>query len=190
MAAKPIVYLVTKNPTKILVAQEKIGSGIKVKILAKETPEIQSLDSAKVASFSAKWAADKFNRPVLKMDTALSIDALGGFPGTFSAYFDKAIGPRGIIKLMEGKTNRRARITTSLAYCFPGKSPVVETDFLKGLIAKKLSGKKGWFLDKFFIPAGFEKTLGSYPDSVRKGIWPSGCWKRIGKRILLTGKPK
>jgi XTP/dITP diphosphohydrolase len=179
------VYLVTTNPTKILVANNAIKSDqLKIEQLKVDTPEIQSMDVKEIAEFSARWAADKFNKSVIKMDTSFWIEALKGFPGPFAAYADKALGPEGILKLMAGQKNRKAKFIMAVAYCEPGKEPIVETSILNGTISEKLDGSHGWFTDRFFIAEGFDRTMGCYDDDIRKNIWPNDCWERIGRRIL------
>ena len=64
------VYLITGNKIKVLSAQNSVGNILKIEQLDAETPEIQSMDVKEIAKYSAKWAADKFNKPVLKMDNS------------------------------------------------------------------------------------------------------------------------
>jgi len=179
-----IVYLVTTNKMKVLVARGVIDDkDLKIKQLSIETPEIQSLDVKEIVNFSAKWAAEKFKKPVIKSDTSLWIDALNGFPGPFTHYIDKTLGPEGILKLMAKIKNRKAKIITAVAFCRPGKKPIVSISELEGKISKKLEGEYGWFSDFFFIPKGYKKPMGFFPDEERKKIWPQDCWKKIAKII-------
>jgi XTP/dITP diphosphohydrolase len=184
------VYLITKNWMKVLVAKETMeNDGIEIKQLKVDTPEIQSLDVKEIVKFSARWAAEKFKKPVIKSDTSLWIEALNGFPGPFAHYVDKTLGPEGILRLMKKSKNRRAKIITAVAFCKPGRKPIVKISELKGKISKKLEGKYGWFSDFFFIPDGYKKPMGCYPDEGRKKIWPQDCWKKIAK-IIKRGKNK
>jgi len=180
------VFLVTNNKMKILVANDAINDErILVKQLAKDTPEIQSMDVEEIAKCSAKWAANQYQKPVLKMDNSLWIEAYKGFPGPFVAYVDKALGKEGIMKLMEGVANRNAKYIMAVAYCEPGKEPIVESDILNGRISKTLQGEYGWFSDHFFIAEKYDKPMGCYPDEERKKMWPQDFWKRITQRILM-----
>ena len=90
-----LIYLTT-NPYKIEEAnkffKQKYGFNIEVVNPDFEIVEIQAKTCAEVASFSAKYAADKLGCAVLKSDSGLYIDALGGLPGPYNAYFDKQIG--------------------------------------------------------------------------------------------------
>ena len=136
------VYLVTKNWMKVLVARKAIDDkNLRIKQLSVETPEIQSLDVKEIVKFSAKWAAEKFKKPVIKSDTSLWIEALNGFPGPFAHYVDKTLGPEGILKLMVEIKNRKAKIITAVAFCRPGGKPIVAISELEGKISKKLEGE-------------------------------------------------
>jgi XTP/dITP diphosphohydrolase len=179
------IDLITKNPTKkSLFLNVFYDSKINIKIMQKETPEIQHFDVREIAKFSAKWAADKYNKPIIKMDFGFYIDALEDFPGVFASYIDKTIGSEGIMKLMEQKKNRNAKYVMAAAFCMPNKKPIVESDELKGCITHKLSGKYGWFTDHFFIADGYNKTMGSFIDKERIKIWPTSFLIRLKEKIV------
>jgi len=170
---------------KVLVAEKALETNkIELEQIEIDTPEIQSMDVKEVASFSAEWAANKLGKAVIKEDSAFCIEALNNFPGTFAAYIDKTIGEDGIMKLMNGIKNRRAKYVLAAAYCVPGGKPIVEFEELNGVISEKLEGKFGWFTDKFFIPDGCNKTMGCYPDEKRKMMWPHHFWKKLAEKIL------
>ena len=63
------IYYVTGNELKIKLAK-KIFNNLGVSIIQEDidTPEIQSLDCEEVAKYSAKYAADKLNKAVMKND--------------------------------------------------------------------------------------------------------------------------
>ncbi len=171
---------------KVLIAENAINSDeIELEQMQLDTPEIQSMDVREIAAFSAKWAADKIGKPVVVEDNSLWIESLNGFPASFVAYVDRTIGEEGILKLMKNKENRAAKFVMAAAYCEPDGEPMVEADELKGVITTELHGSYGRFADFFFIPEGYEKTMGCFPDEERKLIWPHGLWKRLAKKILL-----
>lgn len=124
-----------------------------------EIIEIQAKTCAEVAAFSAKYAADKLKKAVLKSDAGLYIDALGGLPGPYNAYFDKQIGVEKFLEMLKNEKNRRARIEHCFAYCEPGKEPVVFSGGGTGRIAIKPRGRLGRWHSFFYIPDGETKTL-------------------------------
>ena len=157
-----LIYLTT-NPHKVNEANhffnEKYGFGVEIMNPDFEIIEIQAKTCAEVAAFSAKYAADKLKKAVLKSDAGLYIDALGGLPGPYNAYFDKQIGVKKFLEMLKNEKNRRARIEHCFAYCEPGKEPVVFSGGGTGRIAMKPRGRLGRWHSFFYIPDGETKTL-------------------------------
>ena len=144
-----------------------------------ETPEIQADDVTEVSMYSAKWACEELKCPVLKNDSGLFVKSLKGFPGVYTKFVDETIGEDGLLKLMEGIEDREAYFKESLAYCEPGKDPVVFEGITKGKIDTKKSGEYGWSWDFIFIPDGENKTLGCFPDYQRWDFWSLDAYKRL-----------
>lgn len=157
-----LIYLTT-NQGKVNEANEFFGKkyNFNLEIMSPdfEVIEIQAKTCAEVVAFSAKYAADKLNVPVLKSDTGLYIDALGGLPGAYNAYFDKQIGTEKFLEMLKNETNRKARLEHCFAFCEPGKEPVVFSGGGTGTIAYEARGKRGRWHDKFYIPDGETMTL-------------------------------
>ena len=157
-----LIYLTT-NPHKVEEANaflgEKYGIGLMIMNPNFSVPEIQAKTCAEVAAFSAKYAADKLEKPVLKSDTGLYIEALGGLPGPYNAYFDKQIGIDLFLQMMKDISNRKARLEHCFAYCEPNTEPVVFSGGGTGRIAYEQRGELGRWHDKFYIPEGEEMTL-------------------------------
>ncbi len=159
---KKLIYLTT-NPYKFNEANEffKNRYGIDIEIMNPdfEIPEIQAETCGEVAAFSAKYAAEKLGKGVLKSDTGLYLDALGGLPGPYNHYFDKQIGVEKFLDLLKNETNRKARLEHCFAYCAPGEEPIVFSGGGSGTISYEARGTKGRWHDKFYIPDGEDKTL-------------------------------
>lgn len=157
-----LIYLTT-NKEKVKEANEffnkKYGFDIQIVNPDFEILEIQAKTCTEVASFSAKYAAEKLKKAVLKSDSGLYLDALGGLPGPYNAYFDKQIGIEKFLRLLKDETNRKARLEHCFAYCEPGKEAVVFSGGSTGMIAKEAKGTLGRWHDKFYIPDGETKTL-------------------------------
>ena len=101
-------------------------------------------------------------KPCIALDTGFFIDELNGFPRAFVNFSLDTIGINGILKLMEGKTNRKCRFEECLAYhdgkeihYFYGKHPGNLTTELKGLDREE-KWSDLWYI---FKPEHFEKTL-------------------------------
>lgn len=96
---------------------------------------------------------------VLYSDTGLYIDALGGLPGPYNAYFDKQIGIDLFLNMLKDIKNRQARIEHCFAYCAPNEKAIVFSGGGKGTLSFEPRGELGRWHDKFFIPNGQTKTL-------------------------------
>lgn len=162
-----LIYLTT-NPHKVEEANEFFGKkyGFNIEIVNPDFDiiEIQAKTCAEVATFSAKYAADKLGHAVLKSDSGLYVDVLGGLPGPYNAYFDKQIGIEKFLELLKDQENRKARIEHCFAYCEPNCEPVVFLGGGSGTIAYEPKGERGRWHDKFYIPDGETKTLSELRD--------------------------
>ena len=106
------ITLVTGNWAKVAIAKEHLEPlGFEIDNEKMDTTEIQADSIEEVAAYSAKEASEKLKCAVVKNDTGIMIDALNGFPAAYTHYAQDTIGMDGIIKLMEGKGNRKARVT-------------------------------------------------------------------------------
>lgn len=177
---KKITY-VTGNWAKIESAKQILEPlGYEIDNIKMETPEIQADDVSDVAKYSAEWAANELNRPVMKNDTGLFIKGLNNFPGAYMKYTDETLGVEGFLRLMEGIEDREAYFKEAIAYCEPGKDPIVFEGITKGKIALESSGEYGWgVIDHLFIPEGEEKTLGNFPDEERWAFWSPDAYKNL-----------
>ena len=99
------------------------------------------------------------NIPILKSDSGIYIEALGGLPGPYNHYFDKQIGVEKFLELFKNETNRKVRLEHCFAYCEPGEEPVVFSGGGTGTISYEARGTRGRWHDKFYIPDGETKTL-------------------------------
>ena len=178
---KKVTY-VTGNWSKILSAKNILEPlGIEVDNVKMETTEIQADTVEEVAMHSAKEASEKLKCAVLKNDTGLYVEALGGFPGPYTHYVDEKLGEDGLLKLLEGEENRNACFMEAFAYCEYGQEPIVFKSITKGKIAKEKSGTYGWSWDFIVIPDGYEKTMGNYPDDERCLVWNTDAYAELAE---------
>jgi len=162
-----LIYL-SGNPDKVYEARKYFGEklGLEIETLSPdfEMIEIQAKSCAEVVAFTVKDAANKLGKPVIKSDAGFYIDALGGLPGPYSAYFDKQIGTDKFLEMFKNEKNRKARIEHCWAYCEPGKEPKVFCSGSTGTVALVASGESSRWLDHFFIPDGETETISAIRD--------------------------
>lgn len=182
------VTFVTGNCKKVQSAQAALSNfGVKVLQEKFDTPEIQDKDIQKVAEYSAKFAAYKLGKPVIKVDVGFEIEALNGFPGPFSKFINEWLPPEKILKLLSGEASRKARFIDVVAYCEPGKEATSFTTETKGIIADKPSGENGWGIDKIFIPQGYAVTIANLSDEERVKVWSTTHWEKLARHLTKGG---
>lgn len=148
--------MVTGNAGKAAEVAAFFGGLLEVDHIALDIPELRSNDVGEIARGKARYAYNQLNTPLIVDDTGFFITALGGFPGPYAAYVLKSIGNTGILKLMEGISDRTARFTTGIAYA-DDHGLEVFTGTLEGKVAYDPRGENGFGYDPIFEIG--EKTL-------------------------------
>jgi XTP/dITP diphosphohydrolase len=153
------IYFVTSNKGKFREVKDILSS---FHVVQKDIgyPEIQSSNLEEVVVFGLNSFQDMGLEKSIIEDSGLFIDALQGFPGVYSAYAYQSIGSSGILKLMEGVTNRRAVFRSMIGY----RDTIVDEVTLfegscKGFISEVLIGEQGFGFDPIFIPRGSNLTF-------------------------------
>ena len=149
------IIFVTGNPHKVREAGDILSPlGVTVEQNNCGYPELQEDNLEAIAKFGAQWAADKLGQEVMVDDSGLFIEALGGFPGPYSAYVFDTLGNERILKLMEDETNRSAVFKCVIGYCRPGEEALVFSGEVAGKIANKIRGSAGFGYDPIFAVGG------------------------------------
>ena len=159
-----VIFFATGNVNKFNEAKSILGAyGIAVGMLRLKGDEIQSDSLSEIAKKSAKGAYSSSHLPVIVEDAGLFIDALSGFPGPYAAYTYKTIHNDGVLKLMEGVGNRKARFESAIAYCDESlNEPTVFDGISDGqitLLERREHGKSGFGFDPIFQPNGSCKSF-------------------------------
>lgn len=141
--------MVTSNAGKAAEVSAFFNGLLEVDHVALEVPEHRSSDVAEIARNKAHYAYSQLNTPLIVDDTGFFIDALNGFPGTYAAFVLNSIGNAGILKLMEGISDRNARFKTGIAYA-DEQDIQVFTGTLEGTIARNPRGNNGFGYDPIF----------------------------------------
>ena len=147
---------VTGNTSKAKYFSELIGMPIEHHAI--EGHEIQSLDLEEVAKHKAKLAYDQLKRPVIVEDVALTINCLGGLPGSFIKWFIEEVGLEKICRLADMDKSRAALASCVYAY-YDGKTFKCFKGSLRGVIADRPRGNIGFGWNPTFIPDGARQTL-------------------------------
>jgi len=149
-----MIYFVTGNRGKFEEARGILGEVEQRNI---GYTEIQADSLEEVAAFGMEEVSLKLDGAVMIEDAGLFIDCLRGFPGVYSAYVFDTIGNEGILRLMDGASNRRAVFRSVLGYAEPGMEPIFFRGELAGEIIHEPRGSGGFGYDPIFGVG--EKTI-------------------------------
>ena len=109
------ILFATANPGKLRQAQDSIRSA-HVQGCPIDFDEPRSDDLRIIARAKLQQACRILNAPCFVLDSGFYIDALNGFPGSYVNYALGTIGVPGLLRLMQGKHNRRCAFRQCLGY--------------------------------------------------------------------------
>lgn len=153
------IWMGTSSDHKYEEAREVLTEyGVELERLSIDRVEIQADNPELIAEYSLKVL--DVDIPILIEDAGLYIDKYYGFPGPYSSYALRTIDNEGILKLMEGETERGARYLSAVAFR-DGDTSVTFTGEVVGRIAMETRGTNGFGYDPIFMPEeGDGRTFG------------------------------
>ena len=142
-------------------------------------PEPDETESTFVgnAMLKARHAAELSGEVSLADDSGLSVAALDGAPGIFSARWagpgkDFAVAMKKVEERLEeiGATDRAAWFTSALAVAWPDGPCVVVQGEVHGQLTFPPRGDRGFGYDPLFIPNGGDQTFGEMEPAAKDAI--------------------
>jgi XTP/dITP diphosphohydrolase len=142
-------------------------------------PEPDETESTFVgnAMLKARHAAEASGEVALADDSGLSVAALDGAPGIFSARWagpgkDFVLAMKKVEERLEeiGSTDRRAWFTSALAVAWPDGPCVVVEGRIDGELVFPPRGEGGHGYDPIFRPEGSDKTFAEMADAEKDAI--------------------
>ena len=169
------LLLATQNPGK-LAEMRLLAEGLPFRVLGprelgiEEAPEETGATFIENAVLKARHYARLSGRLTVADDSGLSVDALGGGPGLYSARFggegasDADRNALLLEKLAHVPTEgRQARFTSAVAVARGGEVLFEAEESVEGLIADGLRGSNGFGYDPLFFYPPFGRTFGEIP---------------------------
>ena len=125
------------------------------------------------AELKAKAAASVSGLPALADDSGLSVSALGGAPGIYSARwagenkdFKNAMKRVADALLMSGHYDKTAHFHCALSLCWPDGACETFEGILAGELIWPAKGDRGFGYDPMFVPNGYTQSFGEMdPDT-------------------------
>ena len=147
MTKSKTIYFITSNQRKFASLQKLLHPiGINLQQLDYDFDEGRGLDIQTIAKSKLAQAKKSFpNKRLIVDDRGFFIPALKGFPGPFVKLLLDSFSYPGIIKLMQGETDRRAMFSFTVGY-FDGKEDHIFVADEEGFIIDEPRGDNlhGW----------------------------------------------
>ena len=174
------IVAATHNPGKVPEIRALLGGHYEVVTAGSlNIPEPEETETTFVgnALLKARHSADLSGEVALADDSGLSVAALGGAPGIYSARWagpdkDFAFAMRKVEERLEeiGSDDRRAWFTSALAVAWPNGPAVVVEGRVDGLLTFPPRGDRGFGYDPIFIPEGHSQTFGELDPAVKDSL--------------------
>ena len=157
------IIFVTGNKGKLLEASELLGplghnvvqfnhNGIIPEFTEPQSEGIEEVAISKMEQALGMMPGEiDSDSAVIVEDAGLFIGSLGGFPGPYSSYVEDKLGLHGILRLMEGETNRNAEYRAVVAFHHDGTTSIFR-GACEGAIGLEKRGEGGFGYDPIFIP--------------------------------------
>lgn len=180
------IIFVTSNSGKVKSAQRDMKD---VEIIQYEAELIEPRNDniKEISKIKAMQAYKIVKKPCISMDSGFFIEELKGFPRAYINYALETIGIEGILKLMEGKENRKCKFKECLVYYDGNNMRFFESE-INGILSSAIRGlenEKNWSkLSYVFKVEGIRKTIAELDDNEREEYLSKedqSCFKKFIK---------
>jgi len=182
------VVIATHNPGKLVEMRELLAlhgvEAISASELKLPEPEETGKTFLENAHIKAAAAAKAAKLPALADDSGLTVDALGGEPGIYSARWagpdkDFSRAMRVIdekLKLADANdaAKRRGAFVAALSVVWPDGHEEAVEGRVEGTLVWPPRGTRGFGYDPMFLPDGHTRTFGEMSSEEKHGLPPRG----------------
>ncbi|HEX8116801.1 MAG TPA: RdgB/HAM1 family non-canonical purine NTP pyrophosphatase [Pyrinomonadaceae bacterium] len=183
MNAHTELLVATNNAGKVRELSELLSDfPLRLRLL-NEFPDVDEAEEtgetfAENATLKALHYSARTGLLTLSDDSGLSVDALGGAPGVYSARYAgrEATYAERMSKLLgeldaTGDTERRARFVCVIAVAAPSSGTLHTFEgTCEGRLARAPRGTGGFGYDPLFIPDGHAQTFGELPAEIKHSL--------------------
>ena len=166
---KIVLVLATRNKGKKR-EFKLLFNGLPVEIKgiseSQKIPEFEEEGSTfeEISINKAKFVSNALDLPAIADDSGLTVEALNGAPGIFSARYAGELATNGqnnrkLLERMEGVENRNATFVCSIAISKPTGQVLTYTGRCSGIILHEPAGTNGFGYDPFFYYSPLGKTF-------------------------------
>ena len=191
------LVLATRNQGKIVELQRIIAEVMPgVELIGTDSfPNLDDVEETEDsfignALLKAHAVAKATGLPAIADDSGLSVNALNGAPGIFSARYagthgDDLANLNKVLKNMEGVLDRSAAFHCAAAFAKPDGFELVVEEKLLGRLTTTPIGESGFGYDPIFIPDGFEITTAQMNPALKDQISHRGmAFRALVPKVL------
>ena len=191
------LVLATRNKGKIVELQRIIAEVMpEVELIGTDSfPNLDDVEETEDsfignALLKAHAVAKATGLPAIADDSGLSVNALNGAPGIFSARYagthgDDLANLNKVLKNMEGVLDRSAAFHCAAAFAKPDGLELVVEEKLIGRLTTTPIGESGFGYDPIFIPDGFEITTAQMNPALKDQISHRGmAFRALVPKVL------
>ena len=173
------LVIASHNPGKVSEIAELLAPyGLRLRSLAElglPEPEETGASYAENAALKALAAARATGLPALSDDSGLSVTALDGEPGIYSARWagpnkDFALAMQKVEERLQGKPDRSAAFVCALCLAWPDGSHEIFEGRVEGTLVWPPRGSRGFGYDPIFLPIGETRTFGEMPPAEKHAM--------------------
>jgi XTP/dITP diphosphohydrolase len=182
------ILFLTSNKHKVAEAKTILKPyGVNIVASSAKGDEIQSDSVVNVARKAAEAAYAKIRKPLFVEDSGLYVDALGGFPGAFSAYIYDKLSCEGILRLLNQQRQRSAKFTCAIAYC-DARGTRIFSGTVRGRISTRIFAGEGFGFDPIFIADGQTRAFSSVPQVKMRISHRATAMRKLGRFLSKRRK--
>ena len=184
------ILYVTNNQKKFNSCKEVFkDTDIKIEQVKLDIREVQG-DPKYVAVEKAKDAYKNLGKPLIINDSSLIIPSLNNFPGAYTKDVEKMLGDIGILKLLDGVSEREAHYLDILVYIDSYGYQVFSSKTLGSISLESFEGDF-YPYDKIFIKEGHDYQVAYYGQEEIDKLYSNNTYydllKFLNKRKVSRG---
>ena len=146
----------------------------------------------------AKTVMEASGLPAIADDSGLSVDALNGAPGVYSARYggeglDDVGRYRLLLENMRGQLDRKCKFVSVITLCMPNGDVITARGECPGTLASTLQGETGFGSDPIFFVPEKKKTFAQLSPEEKNAISHRGNALKLFQQKLadyLSGQSK
>ena len=179
LCAKPVLLAATGNAHKLKELQHIFADHFAVLPMsaAGYTEDIEETGStfAENAVIKAEAVCSATGLPAIADDSGLTVPALNGEPGVYSARYagnhgDDEANNDLLLQKMKGRTDREAFFVCALALKLPGQEPILAEGKCPGVLLHERRGTGGFGYDPLFLYEPLGKTFAEVNEEEKNAV--------------------